>query len=341
MSGRNWQAGVEQMATGVALVGADLRLRWANPALVGWLGLGPRSAIGQSLAVLMADPEQLAQAQRAVSAQRRVQWRGVPLLAVDGRETRVDMSLQPFGGHWLVEVHALDGSLATTSPLSSSLRGFAHEVKNPLAGLRGAAQLLQRRVDSDDLRALASMIIDEADRLGALANRLLRNDGAPQLGAVNIHQLLARVGELLEAESPPPRLQQDYDPSLPDLYGDADRLQQAVLNLARNALEAGASTITFRTRIEHGVRLGERPVRMAMRLDVMDDGHGVPPALRDSLFEPLVSGRPDGSGLGLALSREIAHEHGGELRCSHRGPGAAFSLYLPLDAAADPRSAEQ
>jgi two-component system, NtrC family, nitrogen regulation sensor histidine kinase GlnL len=147
---------------------------------------------------------------------------------------------------------------------------------------------------------------------------------------VNLHQLLERLSELILAEPAPPRLRHDYDPSLPDVHGDADRLQQVMLNLARNAIEAGAQTLTLRSRVEHGVRLGEHMLRSALRLDVIDDGPGVPAGLRETLFEPLVSGRADGTGLGLALSREIAHEHGGELRYASRPGETIFSLYLPL-----------
>jgi two-component system, NtrC family, nitrogen regulation sensor histidine kinase GlnL len=317
------------MATGLALVDGDLRLCWINPALAEWLELGPRSAIGLSLG-LWFDEEALAQTSRALAEERPLQWRGMSLVAAGGREITADIALQPFEGGLLLEVHALAEPLANSSPLSATLRGFAHEVKNPLAGLRGAAQLLHRRVDNEDLRSLAGLIIDEADRLGVLANRLLHHDGAPQIGPVNIHQLLERLTDLLQAEPSPPQLRHDYDPSVPDLLGDADRLQQVLLNLARNALEAGAHTLTLRTRVEHGVRVGERMLRMALRVDVIDDGPGVPAALRDTLFQPLVSGRADGTGLGLALSREIAHEHGGELRYTSRPGETAFSLYLPM-----------
>jgi len=317
------------MATGLALVDGDLRLCWINPALAEWLELGPRSAIGLSLG-LWFDEEALAQTSRALTEERPLQWRGMSLVAASGREITADIALQPFEGGLLLEVHALAEPLANSSPLSATLRGFAHEVKNPLAGLRGAAQLLHRRVDNEDLRSLAGLIIDEADRLGVLANRLLHHDGAPQIGPVNIHQLLERLTDLLQAEPSPPQLRHDYDPSVPDLLGDADRLQQVLLNLARNALEAGAHTLTLRTRVEHGVRVGERMLRMALRVDVIDDGPGVPAALRDTLFQPLVSGRADGTGLGLALSREIAHEHGGELRYTSRPGETAFSLYLPM-----------
>ncbi|MEO5831631.1 MAG: ATP-binding protein [Rhodanobacter sp.] len=324
----------EPMTTGLARVGAGLRLQWINPALAECLGLGPRSAAGQPLARWLDDVA-LAQAARTLAEQRPLQWREISLADAAGREILADIALQPYEDGLLLEVHVLAEPVPATSPLSATLRGFAHEVKNPLAGLRGAAQLLQRRVENDDLRALAGLIIDEADRLATLANRLLHNDGAAQLGPVNIHQLLERLADLLQAEPSSPQLRHDYDPSVPDLHGDADRLQQVLLNLIRNAVEAGAQTLTLRTRIEHGVRLGERMLRMALRVDVIDDGAGVPVALRDTLFEPLVSGRADGTGLGLALSREIAHEHGGELRCSSRPGYTVFSLHLPLARAHD------
>ena len=331
MSDQSWQRWAEQLATGMALVDADLHLRWMNPALTDSLALGARSLLGQPIAVLLADADSVLQIERVLTQQRALQWRGVTLVTPADRSIRADIDVQPFGDGLLLEVHVLAEPMASQSPVSASLRGLAHEVKNPLAGLRGAAQLLQRRVDSDDLRALAGLIIDEADRLGSLANRLLYHDGAAQLGAVNIHQLLERLTDLLQAEAVPPKLRHDYDPSVPDLLGDADRLQQVLLNLARNALEAGANTLTLRTRIEHGQRLGERVWRMVLRVDVIDDGPGVPIKLRDTLFEPLVSGRADGTGLGLALSREIAHEHGGELRYMSRLGETVFTLYLPLE----------
>jgi len=337
MSESSWRVAAEQMATGLALVDAGLRLQWINPALAEWLQLGPRSAPGQPLTVLLDEPAAVAQVARALAEQHALQLRGVSLRSLRDDTMTADVAVQPFGnGQLLLEVHVLDEPAATVSPLSATLRGFAHEVKNPLAGLRGAAQLLQRRLDDADLRALAALVIGEADRLTTLANRLLHHDGAPRLAPLNIHQLLERLAELLQAEPAPLQLRHDYDPSLPDLIGDADRLQQVLLNLARNAREAGAHTLILRTRAEHGLRFGERVLRSAVRLDMIDDGAGVPAAVRDHLFQPLVSGRADGSGLGLALSREIAQEHRGELRCTSSRPGeTVFSLYLPLERAHD------
>jgi two-component system, NtrC family, nitrogen regulation sensor histidine kinase GlnL len=325
---RGW---AEQMSTGLALVDGQLRVQWINPALAELLGLGLRHAQGQLLSALLPETAVAAQAVRCLAEQRSVQCRGVALSGMQSDGVRADVSLQPLdAGRVLVEVHALAESAPSVSPLSATLRGFAHEVKNPLAGLRGAAQLLQRRLDDADMQTLAGMVIAEADRLTALANRLLHHDGAPQLGDVNLHQLLERLSDLILAEASPPQLRHDYDPSLPDVHGDKDRLLQVMLNLARNAIDAGAATLTLRSRVEHGVRVGDRMLRSALRLDVMDDGPGVPPSLRDTLFEPLVSGRADGTGLGLAISREIAHEHGGDLRYVSRPGETVFSLYLPL-----------
>ncbi|MDR6937322.1 ATP-binding protein [Luteibacter sp. 3190] len=320
------------LGTGLAVVGLDGRVAWLNPALGEVLDVGPRTAQGQELAVLMRAPSLSAQLARVLAERRGFHLRGLAL-GLRGREVSADVSLQPIDDERvLVEVHPLAHDVASgATPLSATLRGFAHEVKNPLAGLRGAAQLLQRRVGDDDLRQLAGMVIAEADRLAALADGLLRHRGAARIGPVSVHELLDRLEGLVVAEPDAPRVRHDFDPSLPDSVGDTDRLMQVLLNLTRNAGQAGASTITLRTRVEHGARLGDRTVRAALRIDVMDDGAGVPDDLRDSLFQPLVSGRPDGTGLGLALSREIALEHGGDLRYTSRPGETVFSLYLPME----------
>ncbi len=321
------------LSTGLAIVGPDSRVQWLNPALGEVLDVGPRTAVGQDLTTLMREPSLASQLTRTLSERRAFNLRGVTFGVARGREVTADLTMQPIDeDRVLVEVHALAPDLTPAgTPLSATLRGFAHEVKNPLAGLRGAAQLLERRVVEDDLRQLASMVIGEADRLAALADGLLRHRGAARIAPVNVHELLERLEGLVGAEADAPRLRHDYDPSLPDSLGDTDRLLQVLLNLTRNAGEAGAETITLRTRVEHGARLGERTVRAALRVDVIDDGRGVPDDLRDSLFQPLVSGRPDGTGLGLALSREIALEHGGDLRYTSRPGETVFSLYLPME----------
>jgi two-component system nitrogen regulation sensor histidine kinase GlnL len=158
---------------------------------------------------------------------------------------------------------------------------------------------------------------------------LLRAGAKPRLARTNIHEAVERVAALIAAEAAL-KVRRDYDPSLPAINADADRLQQALLNLARNATEAGATTLILRTRAEHSARIGERTSRLALRIDVGDDGRGVPADLVETLFEPLVSGRAHGTGLGLAIAREIAREHGGELSYQSRPGATVFTLLLPV-----------
>ena len=321
----------EQSATPMALVDRDHALLAANPALHDWFGGAARGWRGEPLALLDARPPLLSEAtERAFVEQRRVWLREARVRTAIG-DRGADLALTPLDADaLLLEVLPIAAEPSTTTRLSESLRGFAHEVRGPLAGMRGAAQLLQRRLDADD-RELAGLIVAEVDRLASLSERLLHAGAKPRLARVNVHEIVERVAALATAGAEVPlRLRRDYDPSLPAVRVDADRLLQALLNLVRNALEAGAHELVLRTRAEHAARIGERAVRLAARIDVVDDGRGVPAELADTLYEPLVSGRPDGSGLGLALAREIAREHGGDLGHASRPGATVFSLLLPV-----------
>lgn len=316
---------------------SDLSLGWANPAFID--GFAPTHGGWQAapLAALDAGTGELAAAaQRALAEGHGIVLHRVLVRGAAGtsQPANVSLSALPDGGLLLELQGLVNAGDAATPALSESLRGFAHEVKNPLAGVRGAAQLLARRVPSDDLRELAQLIMDESDRLALLADRLLRAGGKPRLVRLNVHEVLERVALLMRAESAGLALRRDYDPSLPAVTGDADRLHQLLLNLTRNAIEAGANELVLRTRLRFGERLHERLRRAVLCVEVGDNGRGIAPELAATLYQPLVSGRADGSGLGLALAREIAHEHGGELR--HQSvPGATtFSLLLPVELSA-------
>jgi two-component system nitrogen regulation sensor histidine kinase GlnL len=320
--------------TGFARLDADCCFVWINPALTEWLGSVARRMQGSSIEVIDAGNSGLLEAaRRAQKEDRRMLLREARIRAGAEGESVADLTLTPLNrGELLLEVQPVSSAGAAGSPaLSESLRGFAHEVKNPLAGVRGAAQLIGRRVESPELLELAELIIGESDRLAGLADRLLHAGGKPQFAERNVHELLERIAALISAEPASPSIRRDYDPSLPLANVDADRLYQLLLNLVRNALEAGAHSITLRTRVEFGVRLGDSPRRYALRIEVLDDGRGVPPELASTLYQPLVSGRSNGTGLGLALAQEIANEHGGELRHSSRPGATSFVLLLPLD----------
>ncbi|WP_300620736.1 ATP-binding protein [Dokdonella sp.] len=324
------RAALESCATAMAIVDRALTLRELNQGLRDWLGGGTRHRRGEALALLDATPPRLTEAaERALTEERRIWLRDGRLRTAIG-DRAADLALTPLDADTLLlEVQPVAGELVGLR-LSESLRGFAHEVKGPLAGMRGAAQLLQRRVDEAELAELAGLVVGEVDRLAALADSLLETGTKRHARPVNIHELVERVAALVASMPDAPRIRRDYDPSLPPIAADADRLQQACLNLARNAAEAGARTLTVRTRVEHGVRIGGRGLNHALRVDFADDGRGVPAELADTLFEPLVSGRADGTGLGLALAREIAREHGGDLGYASRPGATVFTLLLPL-----------
>jgi two-component system nitrogen regulation sensor histidine kinase GlnL len=246
------------------------------------------------------------------------------------------------GGGWWLEAHPVDEfpgeDPATVLPtaLSAALKGLAHELRNPLAGLKGAAQLLARRVEGDEARELTGLIESEVGRLTDLIDRLLSPQPARAHEALNIHGVLERVLRLAESDAGwAVKLVRDYDPSLPELHGDADRLTQAVWNLVRNAIEAGAANVSLRTRIERSVRIGDRIHAHALRLEIADDGRGVPEALAEQVFLPLVSGRAEGTGLGLALAQQVAREHRGSLSYRSRPGHTVFTLLLPYTHEAD------
>lgn len=326
--------GVEQLVTAVAALDAQQRFTYANAAFCELFEVGSPKLRGVALVDFGPFGAAVAPiAQRACAQQTAIASRGERIVTAAGHLFSADLILNPVGqAGLLLEVHRMvgDGSPAR-SRWSESLKGLAHEVKNPLAGIRGAAQLLKRRLQDPDMIHLAEMIMGEADRLATLADRLLHGGRKPHLTNVNLHEVTERARSVIASEASGAfQLERDYDPSLPGLRGDADRLLQLVLNLMRNALQAGASVVSVRTRAAHNVLIGERPARLAARLDIVDNGPGVPESLREMLFLPLVSGRANGSGLGLALAQEIAREHGGVISYSSRPGQTVFSLSLPL-----------
>ncbi len=226
---------------------------------------------------------------------------------------------------------------------SELLRNLAHEIRNPLGGLRGAAQLLEHELINQDLREYTQVIINEADRLQGLMDRLLVPHRAPQYEATNIHEVLERVRSLLLAESPNNiNVQRDYDISLPNFTGDKEKLIQAVLNIARNAAQALLSSntpeakITLRTRAERQVTLNKKRYLVAIKLEITDNGPGVPANMIDKIFYPLVTGREGegGAGLGLALAQTFVTQHHGMIDCKSQPGSTCFTIRLPVESTA-------
>jgi two-component system nitrogen regulation sensor histidine kinase GlnL len=200
--------------------------------------------------------------------------------------------------------------------------------------LRGAAQLLERELPDPSLREYTRIIIDEADRLQSLMNRMIGPNRMPSRATVNIHNVLEHVRGLVLAEFPRgPRVLRDYDPSIPELTADQDRLIQAYLNLARNACAAAGSTgsIELRTRVLRQFTIGAKRHRLVLRVEVIDNGPGIPEELRDQIFFPMVSGHSGGTGLGLPIAQELINQHGGLIECESRSGETRFLVYLPLE----------
>ncbi|MEQ5836433.1 nitrogen regulation protein NR(II) [Marinobacter sp. NFXS9] len=219
------------------------------------------------------------------------------------------------------------------------VRGMAHEIKNPLGGIRGAAQLLDRELADESQKEYTRVIIDEADRLRGLVDRMLGPNKAPQFSSTNIHEVLERVRTLLEAESKGRvKLERDYDPSLPEFPGDKEQLIQAFLNVARNAMEAAADhtndetpCITFRTRALRQFTIGHRRYRLVCRVDIIDNGPGIPQDLLQNVFYPMISGRANGTGLGLSITQSIIGQHQGLVECESSPGWTDFIIFLPLE----------
>ncbi len=223
------------------------------------------------------------------------------------------------------------------------IRGLAHEIKNPLGGLRGAAQLLARELPSEDLADYTNIIIEEADRLRNLVDNMLGPNTNPRMEPTNIHEVLERVRHLVEAEGLGNiRVLRDYDPSIPELIGDREQLIQATLNIVRNAMQAlqqhGYSVenpqITLRTRALRQFTIGSHRYRLVCRVDVIDNGPGIPESVREAIFLPMVSGRPEGTGLGLSISQSIINRHRGLIECVSEPGSTVFTLNIPLELAA-------
>jgi len=274
--------------------------------------------------------------------------RELSLAIIDGRRVTVDCTATPLaeqGRGLLVEMQQLDRHLriareehllSQQQATSALLRGLAHEIRNPLGGLRGAAQLLERELDNDDLKEYTQIIISEADRLEGLLNRMLGPRGGRTKQSVNIHEVLERVRILVQAEvTKGIRILTNYDPSIPDLQADPDQLIQALLNIVRNAAQAleDSGKITLQTRIERQFTIGNYRHRLVVRIDIIDNGPGIPAAMIEQIFYPMVTGRQDGSGLGLSIAQSLINQHGGLVECTSEPGHTEFTVRLPLESA--------
>jgi two-component system nitrogen regulation sensor histidine kinase GlnL len=339
-------SGLELLATAVFVLDEKFRVVYINPAAENLFALSATHVAGLPLHQVFGQADELVAAvDYALQHNASFTEHDLTLIGGGNLELQVSVtvtSVESEGAGLLLEFHQMaqqlkivreERMLLEQQANRELIRNLAHEIRNPLGGIRGAAQLLEHELPRPSLREYTQVIIKESDRLQALMDRLLTPHRLPHITGVNIHEVLERVRSVLLAETPQGvAIRRDYDTSIPDLYGDREQLIQAVLNIARNAVQAmqGKGEITLRTRVARQVTLARKRYRLAAMVQIIDNGPGIPDAIRDRIFYPLVSGREDGSGLGLTLAQTFVNQHQGTIECESRPGRTCFTLLLPL-----------
>ncbi len=339
------------LATLVAVVRLDGTVLFANSALEDALGISRRAIEGSQFPESFSEPHILRTALAGAGSNEFAALRYDARLVkpnMDGQQVHVVVAQTDRHDEIIVELLPLEQQarqdreerlIDQAQANKELIRNLAHEIKNPLGGIRGAAQLLQMEIESKDLIEYTQVIIHEADRLQTLVDRLLAPHRRPHVvGDVNIHEVCERVRSLILAEFPRGlRVVRDYDTSIPEFRGDREQLIQALLNIAHNAAQAltdritaGDAQISFKSRIARQVTFGKQRFRLALELHVVDNGPGVPDSIKDRIFYPLVSGRDGGSGLGLTLAQTFVQQHHGLVECDSIPGRTDFKILIPL-----------
>ena len=346
-------AGLDLLSSAVVILDEQLRVRHCNPAAENLFAVSQRVCLGIPLAQLLGTPPVLMAAlENALN--NKWSYTGHDFVVVREQGDAVadpihlDCTVTPIDtayGRLLLEFRPIDQQLRAAREEREAvqqranqelIRNLAHEIKNPLGGIRGSAQLLDselaRMGNGSELREYTQVIIGEADRLQDLMHRLLSSHRAMQPQQISIHEILERVRRLILAEFPGVKVKRDYDTSLPDITGDREQLIQAILNIVRNAAQAmkGEGEIITRTRALRQVTLAKKRYRLALELQVIDNGPGIPADIRDRIFYPLVSGREGGTGIGLALAQSFVQQHHGSIEVESVPGHTCFTLRLPL-----------
>ena len=343
----NAQDVLDQLATAVVVLDNTLQVTYLNQAAESLFGKSAHRVVGREVRQLYIDPAAQATVLRNTLETGQPFTKREAVLISNGQpEQRAHYSVERLGGNsLLIEIEPLDRFLrinrddqhvALQETTRELVRGLAHEIKNPLGGIRGAAQLLDRELESERQREYTRVVIDEADRLKNLVDRMLGSSERPRFESINVHRVLERVTQLIDAEEPGRiAFRRDYDLGLPELEGDFGKLVQACLNIMRNAQEALVATpspcIELTTRAVRQFTIGQHRHRVVVRVDIVDNGPGIPADIADRIYYPMISGRPEGTGLGLSITQNIVGQHNGVLECDSTPGHTVFSLYIPLE----------
>jgi two-component system nitrogen regulation sensor histidine kinase GlnL len=340
---------VEGLSGGVLMFNQALELDYINPAGEMLFEISAKRMLGQTLEQVFPSNQALVVAMRkAFHSGHPFTDREISLTLPVMRTMSTDCSVtplidQPSAKALLVELNPTERVLrfsreenqySQINAIRALIRGLAHEVKNPLGGLRGAAQLLERELPDESLKEYTNIIIGEADRLRNLVNRMLGPNSVPQRLPINIHEVLEHVRQLIDVEvADSIILKKDYDPSIPDVYADRDQLIQAVLNIVRNATEAvgESGVITIRSRALRQFTIGHIRHKLVCQVEIIDNGPGIPEDKIAGIFFPMVSHRPEGTGLGLSIAQTLIQQHDGIVLCESQPGNTVFTVLLPVD----------
>ena len=348
---------LDNLTTATLLLNADLRLEYMNPAAEMLLAISGQRSHGQFISELFTEStEALHSLRQAVEQAHPFTKREAMLTSLTGQTLTVDYAVTPILSAGttllLLEVHPRDRLLRITkeeAQLSKQetskmlVRGLAHEIKNPLGGIRGAAQLLARQLPDEGLRDYTNVIIEEADRLRNLVDRMLGSNKLPSLAMTNVHEVLERVCNLVEAETQGGiTLVRDYDPSLPEVWADPDQLIQVFLNIMGNAVQCLLEMppnqaadrlpprVLIRSRVLRRFTIGTRCHALLCQVEIEDNGPGISTELRETVFYPMVTGRSQGTGLGLPIAQAIMQQHGGLIECESQPGQTIFKVLVPF-----------
>ncbi len=338
----------ENLHTAILTLDNQLRITSANPACEMLFAQSRNQINLQPISSIIHTPQLLESLNEALKSGHPFTSRSCQLILLNKNESTVDYTITPIDDSktediMLLELNPIDRlmRLAREDKIlnyqvtnRAVIRGLAHEVKNPLGGIRGAAQLLEKELPGQNLHEYTDVIIREVDRLRALVDRMFGPNQPLNLEAISIHEILEHMIRLLLAETKDGiSFHRDYDPSLPALEGDKDQLIQAILNLARNSIEAmkNKGELIFRSRVQRQFAIGNIRHRLVIQLDIEDSGPGISPDLIESIFYPMVTSRPEGTGLGLSIAQDIVAKHNGLIEVTSQPGQTIFSVFLPLE----------
>jgi two-component system nitrogen regulation sensor histidine kinase GlnL len=339
---------LDNLSTAVLLLNDEQQVAYINQAAESLLQESSAQLIDKCLAEVIANSDDLLDiVNSALESDQLITRRQMSLQFPEKESITADVTVTPIleSGQALVELIPMDRYLRIDRDAAlkehhditrQMVRGLAHEIKNPLGGIKGSAQLLERELPNEALKEYTQIVIEETDRLSSLVDRMLGPNTPPQKRLINIHEVLERIGKLIELEADESlTVIRDYDPSIPEISADPQLLLQALLNVARNAMQCLEGTphptIKLCTRIERQFTINGKRHRVALRIDITDNGPGIPEDLQEHVFYPMISGRPGGIGLGLTFVQSIIAQHQGMIEFSSQPGKTEFNIFVPLE----------